>query len=167
MSAVEIAILVILVAYAIYRQTQRNELTGSKRFKLAIIYGTVGLVIGGFHLPDTTGETALLIASIALSLVVGLARGWLTVLSVGEDGRLYSQGTVLTVSLFLGMVAVKFAMGTAAYFIGISEHGGFGEVLLMIAVMVALQAEVLWRRGQRLRAAGARPAPAVAAARPA
>jgi hypothetical protein len=163
MSPFEIAALVVLVAYAVYKQTQKNELTGSRRFKLAITYAIVGLVVGGFHLPDTRGEILLLASSIALSLVVGVVRGRLTRLELSDDGRIYSQGTALTVSLFLGMVAVKFAMGTAAYFMQISDHGGFGEVLLMIAAMVTVQAEMLWHRAQALRTAAGTPAGASAA----
>ena len=76
--------------------------------------------------------------------------------------RVYSQGTALTVGLFLGMVAAKFGHGTYAYFAHISDDGGFGEILIMIAVMVAFQAELIWRRA---RALGARTAsrPIVAA----
>jgi len=55
----------------------------------------------------------------------------------------YSQGTALTISLFLGLVAAKFAIGTAAYFLHISDDGGFGEVLIMIAIMVAFQAQII------------------------
>ena len=47
MSIVEILILVAMVGYAIYRQTQQHEVVGSSRFKLAIIYAVVGLVVGG------------------------------------------------------------------------------------------------------------------------
>ena len=69
----------------------------------------------------------------------------------GPDGpRVVSQGTALTIGLFLGLVGVKFALGTLAYFTGISDGGGFGEVLFMIAIMVALQAQIMWRRAQVL-----------------
>ena len=119
-----------------------------------MIYAIVGLIVGGYHLPDGGPEIALLVASIVLSLVVGLARGRLTKVWRESDGLVYSQGTALTIGLFLGMVAVKFGLGAWAYFAGFSDDGGFGEVLLMIAVMVAVQAELMWHRG---RALGARP----------
>jgi hypothetical protein len=32
----------------------------------------------------------------------------------------------------------------------ISDDGGFGEVLIMIAIMVAFQAELIWRRARTL-----------------
>ena len=71
MSPFEIVILLAMTGYAVYRQTQRHEVVGARRFKLAIIYGVVGLVVGRLHAPDTVGETLLLVASIGLSVAVG------------------------------------------------------------------------------------------------
>ena len=153
MSPIAIVALLALTAYAIYKQSRRHEITGRGRFKLAIIYAVVGLAVGGFSRPDGTAEWTLLIVSLALSVVVGLARGRLTRMwtdRTADEPRVYAQGTALTIGLFLGMVAVKFGMGTWAYFNGVSDDGGFGEILLMIAVMVAFQAELVWRRARAL-----------------
>lgn len=140
-----------LVAYAIYRQTRISEITGQSRFKLAIIYGAVGLAVGGFALPHGAAAFGLLGVSIALSVVVGLVRGRLTRMWMAEDGRILSQGTALTVGLFLGMIVIKFGLGAYASLQHINDGEGFGEVLLMIAVMIAVQAELVWGRAQRLR----------------
>lgn len=150
MTPIEIAALLALVCYAVYRQSRQYEVIGKTRFKLPIIYAVVGLVVGGFHRPDTRTEVVLLLVSLALSILVGLARGRLTRIWVGADGRTYARGTAVTIALFLGLVLVKFALGTAAYFAGISDDGGFGEVMLMIAAMVAFQAEIVWRRALAL-----------------
>ena len=155
MSPIEIAVLVAMIGYAVYRQSQRHEVIGSRRFKLAIIYAVVGVAVGGFSRPDTLAEWGLLVASLALSVVVGLARGRLTRLWAEDspDGRrVYSQGTALTIGLFVTMVVVKFGLGTYPYFAHISDDGGFGEILIMIAVMVAFQAELVWRRARPLGA---------------
>ena len=136
MSPIEIVILVAMIGYAIYRQTQRHEVIGASRFKLAIIYAVIGVAVGGFSRPDSAGEWGLLIASLALS----------------RERKVYSQGTALTVGLFLGMVVAKFGLGTYAHFAHISGDGGFGEILIMIAVMVAFQAELMWRRARPLGA---------------
>jgi hypothetical protein len=74
-----------------------------------------------------------------------------------DDGRVFCQGTPTTIALFVGLVAAKFALGTAAYFLHISDDGGFGEILVMIAIMIAFQAELVWRRAHAL-GAPARPA---------
>ena len=151
MSPIEIVALLALVGYAVYQQTRQHEVIGSARFKLAIIYAVAGVVIGGFSRPHSLAEVLVLVGSLALSVIVGLARGRLTRLWA-RDGRVFSQGTPLTIGLFLGLVAAKFAIGTACYFLNISDDGGFGEILVMIAVMIGFQAELIWRRAQALGA---------------
>ncbi len=106
----------------------------------------VGLIVGGIYVPKNAAAWGLLVLSVALSAGVGLLRGRKTKMWAAAEGKVYSQGTVLTI----GLVAAKFAIGTAAYFLHISDDGGFGEVLLMIAVMVAFQAELICRRAQAL-----------------
>jgi len=56
--------------------------------------------------------------------------------------------------LFLLIVVGKFALGTAAYFAGVSDDGGFGEILLMIA----FQAQIICAAPSR-SAPAAPPAP--------
>ena len=67
-----------LVGYAIYRQTHLAEVTRKGRFKMAVVYAIIGLAVGGFVPPHSTGAFALLAASIILSLAVGVGRGALT-----------------------------------------------------------------------------------------
>lgn len=155
MSPIAIAALLALTGYAVLQQTRRHEIVGRRRFTTAIVYAVVALAVGGFSRPDTPTEWGLLIASLAVSAVVGLARGRLTRVWT-EDGvggsHVYSQGTPLTIALFVGLVVVKFGLGTVAYLAGISDDGGFGEILVMIAVMIAFQAELVWRRALALGA---------------
>jgi hypothetical protein len=143
MSVHEVIILVAMVGYAIYRQTQRHEVVGHSRFKLAMIYGIIGIVVGGYHVPDSGWEWTF--------LVVGLVRGKYTRVWA-QDGRVFSQGTTFTITLFLLLVVAKFAMGTVAYFRHVPDSGGFGEILLMIALMIAFQAQIIWRRAAPLGA---------------
>lgn len=150
MTPIEIVALLALMGYAVYRQTREQEITGASRFKMAIMYAVAGVVVGGFSRPHTLAEVLVLVASLALSVIVGLARGMTRLWA--RDGRVFSQGTPLTIGLFLGLVAAKFAIGTACYFLTISDDGGFGEILVMIAVMIAFQAELIWRRAQALGA---------------
>ena len=151
MTPLEIAILVAMTGYAIYKQSQRHEVVGSSRFKLAIIYAIVGLVIGGVHAPDNAWEVGILVASVLASVVIGLVRGRYTRVW-RQDGTVWAQGTALTISLFFGLILFKVALGTAAYFLHVSDDGGFGEILLLIAVMVAFQAQIVWTRARALGA---------------
>ena len=149
MSATELIIILAMVGYAVFRQTRKHELVGKSRFKLAIIYAIVGLAIGGITMPHGGAALVLLAASIALSLVVGFVRGRYT--RIWREGdRLYAQGTAFTVTLFLLLVAAKFGLGTVAYFTHVTDDSGLGEVMVMIAIMVAVQAEYVWRRAQAL-----------------
>jgi hypothetical protein len=152
MTPVELILIVVLCAYAVYKQSQQHEISGGSRFKLAIIYGGVGLLVGGFYLPETALEWAFLAASVAASVVVGVVRARFTRVWV-DGGHVYAQGTVVSISLFLALVLAKFALGTIAYFLDVSDDGGFGEVLILIGIMVGIQAELVWRRAQAMTSA--------------
>lgn len=156
MSPIEIVAIVAMTGYAIYKQTVISEVREQGRFKLALIYAIVGLCVGGFTLPKTTTAFVLLAISIGLSVVVGLARGRLTKVWLGPEGTALRQGTVVTIGLFLGLIAAKFALGTYEYLNDIRDTAGFGEIMVMIAVMVAVQAQIVWLRAQALRPADTR-----------
>lgn len=149
MSPYDLLLIIALTGYAVYRQTRRHQVDGSSRFKLAFIYAGIGILAGGLYLPRTPVEIAVAGASLALSITVGLLRGRLTRVWA-EAGHVYSQGTPLTISLFLGLVLAKVGLGTLAYFARAGQHGGIGDVLLMIAIMIAFQAQIVWRRAGRL-----------------
>jgi hypothetical protein len=152
MSPLEITAVLGLTGWALYKQTRTAQVAGSGRFKTAIIFAVIGLCIGGFDLPSGATGWLMIAISMGLSLVVGVARGRLTRIWLATDGRVMRRGTMLTVGLFLGLAAAKFILGTAAYAWHIDDGQGFGEVLLMIAIMVAVQAELVYRRGQVLLA---------------
>lgn len=154
MSGPQILMLVALSAFAVYRQSVRQPVIGRTRFKLAVLYAIAGLVVGGIYLPPDARSWAVLAVSLLASVAVGIARGRLTRLFREPDGRVFSQGTPVTIGLFLLLVAGKFAWGAWEYVHHAHPHGGLGEVLLMIAAMVAMQAELVWRRAQGLTAGG-------------
>ena len=152
-----------MTLYAVYRQSIRHELNGNSRFKLAIVYAIVGLSVGGFHMPPDPASWSALVASLAASVAVGLARGRMTRLTLEPDGRIFSQGTPVTIGLFLLLVGGKYAWGTWAYLHNAHPDGGFGEVLLVIAAMLAMQAEIVWRRALAISAGKAQNVAAVQA----
>jgi hypothetical protein len=154
MSATELLIILALTGYAVYQQTRVHQVTANGRFKLAIIYAVVGLCLG-IHMTYTPATLGLLAVSLGASLLVGYVRGQHSQMWAEPDGRVFTRGTVLTVGLFLALIVFKFALGTFAYFTHIADSSGMGEILLMIGLMVAVQAEMTWRRAQAL---GARPA---------
>jgi peptidoglycan/LPS O-acetylase OafA/YrhL len=164
MSSIEILVIIAMVGYAIYKQTQVSELKARGRFKLAIVYAAVGACVGGFVMPHGAPATALFVGSFVLSAIVGLLRGRLTRIWVADDGRIMRRGTALTVGLFLALIVAKFGIGTYEYLTHVRDSGGFGEVMVMIALMVAVQAEIVYRRGQELVRRSTSPLEAIPAA---
>jgi hypothetical protein len=146
----EILILMAMTGYAIYRQSVRHAVVGRTRFKLALIYAAVGLAVGGFYLPPDARAWCVLAIGFAASLVVGVVRGRLTLLEREPNGEVFSRGTGVTIGLFVLLVGSKYAWGAWEVLHHAHPHGGFGEVLLQIAAMVALQAEIVWRRAQQV-----------------
>jgi hypothetical protein len=149
MSPLEMIIILALVGYAIYRQTRTTEIIGQHRFKLALIYSIVGVVIG-VSIPHHGVALGFLALSLGASLVVGLIRGLCTRVWRDDEGRVFTRGTVFTVGMFLALVAFKFVLGYAAYLANVPYDGSFGEILLMVGLMVGVQAEIVWRRARRL-----------------
>src|SRR5689334_12066547 len=139
MTPTEMIAILALVGYAVYRQTRVSEVHARGRFKLAMIYGIVGICVGGFDMPSGVGGLAMAAGSVALSVVIGLWRGQLTRLWVEPNGQIMKKGTAVTVGLFLAMIMIKFATGTWAYFAHIDDGEGFGAVMVMIGLMVAVQ----------------------------
>src|ERR1700744_5216183 len=156
MSATEILAILALVVWSIYRQTRKSEVTAKDRFKMAIIYAIVGICVGGFDRPSGLAGYGMIAIGLALSLAVGLARGRLTRGWADAQGRVFSQGPAVTVGLFLGLVAVKFGLGVLAWFAHINDGAGFGEVLIMIAIMIAVPGQIVSRRAEALTQAGRR-----------
>jgi hypothetical protein len=157
MTPLEIVAILVLTTWAIYRQTIVSEVTFTKaRFKMAIIYAVVGLVVGGFDTPSSWAGWTMILTGLALSFVVGLIRGRYTKLWIADD-TVWRQGTVFTVGLFIGLIAAKFALGTLAYFWHIDDGAGFGEVLVMIAIMIAVQAQIIYVRARPLQPSSTAP----------
>lgn len=147
---VAIVAIVAMTGHAIYKQTVVSTVATSNRFKLAIIYAVVGLVAGGFALPHRYIGYGILVGVFVLSALVGVLRGYRTHVWMESDGRIVRKGNFVTIALFLGLVVAKFAVGVIAYFREIQDGAGFGEIMVMIAIMVAFQAEIVYRRRQHL-----------------
>ena len=159
MSVTEIVAILALVAWSVYRQTRTTEVQAESRFKMAITYAIIGVCVGGFDRPSGLAGYGMIAIGLALSLVVGLVRGRLTRVWADARGRVFYQGTAATVALFLGLVAVKFGLGVLAWFAHINDGAGLGEVLVMIAIMIAVQAQIVYQRAEALtRTASRQPA---------
>ncbi|MGI9822803.1 hypothetical protein [Agromyces sp. Marseille-Q5079] len=148
MQPIELILLLVMVVYAVFRQTRAGVAGGPRRFRLAFIYAGLGLaslLVGGWDPPEGIGW-AFLIGGVVLSVVVGVLRGRHTRVWIAADGTRMRRGTWLTVTLFVTVIAVKVALGAIAGLAGIADGASFAEVLLIVAIMIAVQAEIVHRR---------------------
>jgi hypothetical protein len=153
MSTTQWIIVVGLIAYAVYKQTVVAPVSGRGRFRLALTYAIIGIALG-VTMPHSPAGLGLIGASVVFSLVVGFARGACTRIWRSGDGRVISRGSTVTITLFLALIASKFGLGAVADQLDIHDSS-MGEIMVMIGISVAIQAEVVWRRA-RVLAAGAR-----------
>jgi len=162
MSLFQLVLIVALVGFAIYKQTQTSEVTASGGYRMALIYGLVGVAVGVWN--SSTGALAvpsgvlgwsLAGFGVLLSVVIGAARGIRTRLWVDESGRVMSRGSVLTVSLFVALLVTKIGVGVIAYINHVAAGSSFPQVMVLVAIMIAFQAAIVGRRADALRASSA------------
>lgn len=150
MNPIEIVALIGLSAYSLYKQSHRRKLVSSKRFLLPAVYVIVGVAVGGFVLPQSVLAGVLLALGWLITLVTGFIRGVKTRIWIEEDGTRWAQGTALTITLFIAMIAAKLGLGSIAYVEHVNPAGGFGEIIASIGVMMLFQSEIVHRRAVRL-----------------
>ena len=160
MSLPQLLLIVALVGFAIYKQTQTSEVTPFGGLKMAGIYGIVGVAAGLWSLSAGTLEEpssalgwTLAAAGVLLSAVIGTLRGLRTRLWLDESGRVMSRGGVLTVGLFVALLVIKIGIGVLAYMYGINDGSSFPQVMVIVAIMIAVQSVIVRRRADALRAA--------------
>jgi hypothetical protein len=146
MTPVEAAVLAVLVGYAIYAQTRVREVPEHERFILPFVYALIAIATGGVTIPDSAASISTLVAGILASVVAGLARGWICQVSMTPDGSVHSQGTVLTVSLSLGLVAVMLGLSSYRELLHIDTGNAIGAVLWGTAVMTTVAAALVRSR---------------------
>jgi hypothetical protein len=151
MTSVEAAALAVLVGYAVYAQTRLRHVPEHERFILPFVYALIGLATGGISIPDDATSVSTLTAGILASAVVGLARGRVCQVWMAPDGSVHSQGTVLTVSLSLGLVAAVLGLNPYRDLLHIATgNNPFGAVLWATAVMTAVAAALVQSRALAL-----------------
>ena len=104
-------------AFLLYRQVQRRPIGGRgrgtvRRGEIALVLLAVGAIeLASFaqHRHFGAASVAILCASFAVGGALGVARGF-TVRLWSENGRLYRQGTAITVVLWLVGVGLYLAL---------------------------------------------------------
>jgi hypothetical protein len=152
-----------VLAWLLYRQLQRRQIGGrstGRRARIALVLlvlGAVEFFRFAEHRHFSPASIAVLVASFAVGAGLGVARGFTVRLTV-EDGRLYRQGTPVTIALWLVAVGLHLASEHLVHHEGGPGGAGTASMLLYLAVALTVQSRVLVHRARsrvaKLRGAG-------------
>jgi hypothetical protein len=99
--------------------------------------------------PRMSAAITSLVASLAIAVVFGLARG--LSMRVWEDaGSVMRQGTPLTAALWIIAILLRIGIGAIARRAGVAQSVTFGELPLFLGVTLAAQNLVIWKRAQAI-----------------
>jgi hypothetical protein len=140
-------VLALLLPWSIWRQMHAHAVTRSGLLKLPLVFAAIGVLsVGGGDRPSGTGTLVYLGVSALVSAALGAWRG--SAISIWRDqaGAWISQGNRLTISLWVALIAIKFALGTVASVTGDLPAESTGEVFLFLGLSFAVQNVVVARR---------------------
>jgi hypothetical protein len=141
-------VLAVLLPWSLWRQMHEHQITREGLIKLPLIFAGIGLLgLGTQDIPTDAAAAAYVTFSLALSVSLGVWRGAVIAVWRNAAGDWMSKGNRLTISLWIALIAAKFAMGTVASITGWLPATGTGEVFLFLGVSFAVQNLVVARRG--------------------
>ncbi|HEY4457967.1 MAG TPA: hypothetical protein VGN81_26875 [Pseudonocardiaceae bacterium] len=150
MNVTEIVIGIAVVLLLLARQVQKRSVKEDSRPLIFLILAVVGLAEAAQFLKShSVGSEAILltVGSLVLAAVFGVIRAF-TVRLWREDGKLYRQGTVLTIVLWLVSIGIHFGGDTL---IDSSAKGlSSSTLLLYLAMTLGVQQIVVRYRATQL-----------------
>ena len=150
MNVTEIVIGAAVVVLLLARQVQKRSVKEDSRPIIFLILAVVGLFEAGQFLKGhpVGGEAILLaVGSLVLAAVFGVVRAF-TVRLWREDGKLYRQGNVLTIVLWLVSIGVHF--GGDALIDSSAKGLSSSTLLLYLAMTLGVQQIVVRYRATQL-----------------
>jgi hypothetical protein len=141
------AVLAVLLPWSLYRQMHEHAVTPQGLIKLPLIFIAIGAL--GWTAQDNPTDAAAagyMAVSLGLSVALGVWRGAVIPAWRNEDGTWMSKGNRLTITLWIALIAAKFAMGTVASITGLLPVTGTSEVFLFLGISFAVQNLVVARR---------------------
>ena len=140
-------VLAILLPWSLNRQMHEHRITREGLIKLPVIFAAVGaLSLTSQDIPTDAAAVSYIALSLGLSIALGVWRG--AVIPAWQDaaGEWMSKGNRLTITLWIVLIAAKFAMGTVASITGWFPVSSTGEVFLFLGLSFAAQNAVVARR---------------------
>jgi hypothetical protein len=122
--------------------------------KSLVVMPLILVVAGLFSVRDafetaSVGELAFFAFDVAVLIVLGLARGASSQLTLRESG-LHQKGTGLTLVLWLITIGIRVAAGLVGGAIGLNGALTSAALLLTIGLSIAAQNVAVYLRAQRL-----------------
>ena len=145
MSWLEILIVAAAVIWMIIRRFAGSPV-GAKTLALPIaltIYGLVQLDQGR-HGHFTTTEIALLAIEAVIGVLAGIGRG-VTIKLYERDGHLWQRYTVLTLAVWIAMIAVRMGLAAGGHAIGVAVPTG-GALTATFGVSLLIESLVVQKR---------------------
>lgn len=140
-------VLAVLLPWSIWRQMHVHTVSRASLIKLPLLFAGIGVLVQSGSLIQG-GQAALvaLMISVAASVVLGLWRGAVIPVWRAEDGSWVSQGNRLTITLWVVLIAFKFALGTVGSVTGWFPVETVGDVFATLGLSFAVQNLVVARR---------------------
>ena len=113
------AVLAVLLPWSLWRQMHEHQITREGLYKLPIIFAAIGVFgMTTQDIPSDAAAAGYVALSLCLSVSLGVWRGAVIPTWQDASGRWMSKGNALTISLWVVLIAAKFAMGTVASITG-------------------------------------------------
>jgi hypothetical protein len=142
------AVLAVLLPWSLWRQMHEHRITREGLIKLPLIFAGIGLLgLTAQDIPTDAAAAGYVAVSLGLSVALGIWRGAVIPAWQTADGTWMSKGNRLTITLWVVLIAAKFAMGTVASITGwFPVDTGTGEVFLFLGLSFAAQNVIVAQR---------------------
>jgi hypothetical protein len=142
-----IVLVVAAVAYVLWSRTQGRPLQLRRLVVVPAILAVLGVtnLTGSSAPPLTPIDIAFLVASVAVSAVLGAARG-ATIEIYANQGELWQRYRRSTVALWIALIATKIVLLAIASSAGASAGGGTNGLLLSLGVSLLAEAAIVGPR---------------------
>jgi peptidoglycan/LPS O-acetylase OafA/YrhL len=143
-SPVTILLVVAAVGYVLWSRMQGRPLKLRRMLLLPVVLVVLGIVdLTGSSAPHLTSkDIAFLVVSLALSIVLGAARG-ATIELYPKQGELWQRYRKSTVALWIALIAAKLILIAIASAAGASAGSGTSTLLLTLGVSLLAEAAIV------------------------
>lgn len=135
-------IIAVIVIFFIGRQFMPRQLSDKQLWLLPVAATVYGLYQMTRTQPSGLIDIAMLVANVTLGAVLGLGRGLTMKVWRSAGGSLMTQGTVLTLVLWVVSFGLRFGIGFLSH-----SAVNMTELPIFIGVTFGMQNAAIWLRG--------------------